>query len=446
MSLFIFNNCKKAEFIGLENTDVLTGTVTDTVTIFTKTVTDVPVRVDNNFFLRTGFLPSAVINSRILGYVNDPVFGQTSADLFTQIRPGSEVVDFDPNIILDSAVVIIPILGFYGDTSSSFRVNIFELNEGLVDTATYFSNRDFSTKPLVIGTKQLRFSSDSVKVAVFRGNNLPDTFRLEQPQIRIPLDINYARNTFVNAPAGTYDNLNSFRNYFKGIAIKINQFQSFGTGGLATVDVTNFSQGRILFYYRRKNNNVETRLIQNFFFDRGNAQSSKFTNNFSGTPVAAALANPSVNQSVAYIKPLGGVKTKITFPFLQNLKAQGNIAINKAELLIKIQPGSDARPFNPAPFIYMNRGFMPNGSTIEVPDGDILDLRFRNDFDGRYDPLEKVYRLNVTRLVQDLLTGKTTDDNLFLTLQNTATSAERLILNGGNAGVNSIKLRITYTQ
>ncbi len=446
MSLVIINSCKKANLIGLDNTDIITGTVTDTVTIFTKTVLDVPVRVDNNFIIGSGFSANVLNTQRLIGYLNDPIFGETEAVFYSQIRTGTSMVDFGGNPTLDSAVIILPYNGFYGDLNSSFRLNVYELNEAMVDTARYFSDRTFAKKAQIIATKQFKARpNDSVLINVVRRGR-KDTVLNQEPQIRIPMNTAFASSTFVNAPAGTYANQTALNEYFKGLVFEIDKNQTTGAGGIIAVNAVNFNNARITFYYRTVTDGALDTINNSFFIDRVTAQSSKFTSNFAGTPVGTALANTSVNQSVGYIKPLNGVKTKITFPFLQNLKNQGNIAINKAELLIKIQPGSDSQPYTVAPFIYMNRGFMPSGNAIEVPDGDIFDLRFRNDFDGRYDPLEKVYRLNVTRLIQDLLTGKITDENLFLTLQNTATSAERLVINGGNAGVNSIKLRITYTQ
>ncbi|HEY0771947.1 MAG TPA: DUF4270 family protein, partial [Sphingobacteriaceae bacterium] len=112
ISLFILSACNNPDNIGLEvDPDyAINGTLVDTATIISRTVPEDTVQTTS-----LGKYP--------MGYMNDPVFGTTEANIALSLSLPSNNQTFGTNPVLDSAVLVLKYADFYGDSlQSSYKV------------------------------------------------------------------------------------------------------------------------------------------------------------------------------------------------------------------------------------------------------------------------------------------------------------------------------------
>ena len=145
-------------------------------------------------------------------------------------------------------------------------------------------------------------------------------------------------------------------------------------------------------------------------------------------------------------------------PNINQLKQLGAIYINKAELILSVEGGSDA-PFAPAPRMILYQTDIASQRKL-VPDLDPYDARFLSvgGFGGLYSSTSKTYTFNLTAYIQDLLIGKSkqyalyiapteTDmSNLANVIKPSAGVASKVVLGSGKSSANfKMKLRVKYS-
>lgn len=446
ISLFIFSGCENPDGIGLNGSEYENGTQADGFVVTSQLVTDARIRTDNRFTYNGSASNTNV--AKLLGYMNDPIFGKTEMEINSQlIKPDTSYFKFPTGAILDSAVLVVSYMDtsdikntYYGDASTKFKAVIEELGDPLRVDTTYYSDRYFNTVAtmgsglFVPNPRKNIWVYDFIKGA-------PDTLINVGPQIRIPLDINYAVQKFVNAPDGSFNSVAAFNNYIKGIKLRIDPSSVTGAGGAVYVNMNTSDKSNIFLYYH----NTTDTSFKKISISGAIAQTNYFKHDYTGTPVADALVNN--NQQTVYVQAMAGVKTKIKFPDVKNLTANGKKAINKAELVVSINSGTDVT-FAAPKRIILNQGIDKSGAYIQIPDLNYYDSRNGNTgifLSGYYNTSKKNYSVNITKYIQDILDDKANDDNLFLTFDNPAQSAERAVL-GGPSGTLSMKLRIIYSD
>lgn len=446
ISLFIFSGCENPDGIGLNGSEYENGTQADGFVVTSQLVTDARIRTDNRFTYNGS--TSNVNLMKILGYMNDPEFGKTEAEINTQlIKPDTSYFKFPTGAVLDSAVLVLSYQDtsdikntYYGNASTKFRAVVEEIGDPLRVDTTYYSDRYFNTVATMGSGFFVPNPKKNILVYDFI-DGAPDTLVNVGPQIRIPLDLNYAIQKFVNAPAGSFNTVAAFNNYIKGMKLRIDPTSVTGAGGAVYLNMNTSDKTNIFLYYH----NTTDTSFKKIAISGAIAQTNYFKHDYTGTPVAEALANN--NQQIVYVQALAGVKTKIKFPDVKNLIANGKKAINKAELVVSINSGTDITFAAPSRII-LNQGLDKAGAFIQIPDLSYYDSRVSPSgaaLSGYYNTSKKNYSINVTKYIQDILNGKANDDNLYLTFDNPAQIAERAVL-GGPAGTVSMKLRIIYSD
>src|SRR5687768_4847889 len=131
----IFLSCKNGDGIGLELQDpseAINTTRTDTFTLVTTTVREDSLRTEN-------------LSYNLLGDMNDPLFGKTSAMVFTEPRIAVEGTGFNygPNPQVDSVVLSFRYTGpqnYYGNLNTTQTFKVYQLNQRITAGEDYFSN------------------------------------------------------------------------------------------------------------------------------------------------------------------------------------------------------------------------------------------------------------------------------------------------------------------
>lgn len=229
------------------------------------------------------------------------------------------------------------------------------------------------------------------------------------------------------------------------------------------------SASGLMLYYRKQNATTATAT---------DTVSVNFPINASSGPVAASvkhtylsnvqvqLDNPDTQYPVTYLNSLAGLRNKLSFPYLGNLKtAIGKIVVNKAELVIDLSSGTDVAPFRAASRLALYR-YDIAGQRKNLPDNDVGDGYYTAGdarasatvFGGYFDSVNKRYVFGITAYIQDLLSGKTEDYGTFLavspystfTYLNTFNVGSRAVIGSykknPSAGDKLIKLNVYYTK
>jgi hypothetical protein len=413
IGLFFFASCENTSTIGLEvdPSIAIKGTLVDTLTISSRTIKEEVTQTRSQVRYPLGFL-------------NDPIFGTTEANLALCVNVTSAGYSFGTTPEIDSAVLVLNYGGeFYGDSTINYTVNVHQLDVNLARENSFLSNKIWPHQTTSIGTKTAKIYPNTRFKVLEIVTGKPDTLRTVLPQIRIPLNKTFIQNNIVNASTEILKNNQNFTRFFKGLYVKINQ--PTGSGGVMFFDLTGTNSG-VYIYYKRQNTTTTGRdtIAANFPINSSlNPTAASIQHNYTGTAIATQLSNPNVQYPVTYIQPLAGLRNKISFPHLSKFVARvGKIAINKAELIIDLSAGTNLAPFTQAPRIALYRYDIAERRK-NIPDGDIGTSQLEpgdrralppNVFGGYFNSLTRQYVFVITSYLQDIVSGKTEDYGTFL--------------------------------
>ena len=441
ISLFIFTGCQNPDSIGLDvdPENAIEGKLIDTVTVDSRTV-------------KEDSLTTSSLTKYPLGYFSDPVFGITDSKISGSLTLPSEALSFGTSPVLDSAVLVLKYADEYtGSADSRLMIEVAQLNERLIVSSNYNSTAEHAATNGTIGSKLVKVNlKDSVSVIVpVKGK--ADVNKKLAPQLRIPINAAFVQNNFfVAAPSNFKDN-SAFNDYIKGLQLKVNKDLTTAGGGLATFDLAD-TTSRLELYYHNQNGTAIDTVLNTFKFNTAYTAAT-IKHNYAGTAVATQINAPAATYNVNYIQPLGGVKAQVTFPYIQRLKSLGNITINKAELIVQVDNGSDI--FAPAPRLYMYRTDIADQKQL-LPDValGLSDL----SLGGFYDTAKKLYRFTLTSYMQNLLNGKLTQYKTFIAAVDSKatpqsglfpagnTVSRAVIGSGSTTSLTKMKLNIIYTK
>ena len=473
ISLFLFASCENNSTIGLEVDpgNAIQGNLIDTATVTSRTLQDEAAATSS-------------LTAYPFGYINDPVLGATTASIALSVNLPSNAYSFGTNAVLDSAVLVLNFGGeFYGDSTVNYNIDVHQLTNNLAKESSYLSNKTypFQTALLANYTGKV-FPATPFKVTdVLTGAK--DTLMTVKPQLRLKLDNNFVTNNIVSLSATNLKYNSYFQSAFKGLHVQIRPSSqtAMGNGGLMFFNLasttTSTSTSGLVLYYRKQNETTTTAtdtVSVNFPISTSSGPVAATVAHAHSTAVQAQLNAPTTQFATTYLKPLGGLRNKLTFPYLKKLKSEvGKVIVNKAELVIDLSSGTDVAPFKAAPRLALYR-YDIAGQRKNLPDNDAGDgYTYAGDpryptnslysFGGKFDPIKKLYIFNVTLYIQDLLDGKTNDYGTFLSVNSRSTNNSSYFSNAASfetasraivgsfkknpaTGDNLIKLNIYYTK
>ncbi len=421
-------SCKKQEgnivIDGQGNSNQLQLFTTDTFSLLASTI-------------KEDSLPGNNLRYMLLGSMNDPLLGSVQAGAYAQcglLEPNS---DFPNTEEPDSAVLFVPFingLNYYGDKFTYQGFRVFPLKSNIVASDIYYQGDKLEVDPTIESRYYgpvYQFTSDSAR---YKKNKVKLT-----PGIRVRLSMSMARK-LMQLPKEAYTSQDKLLTHFPGVAIlPEDRDYAEGQGGLGVYDFNNV----ISFAYRAK--------IMLYYRDTGTFvftfNGSKTTVNNAKTlrhkpEVAQQLLQPKGNFPITYAQAPNGLKTHIRIPYLLNLAALGNIAINKAELVLHVDK-STVSPIYPAPG-RMNL-FQPADSNSRrnflIEDGT------SDAFGGTYKESSGTYTFTITKHLQNILGAKKFyNENLNLGLYLAVPSDQPV--SGARVAIDhsKTKLLITYTK
>ncbi|WP_316810426.1 DUF4270 domain-containing protein [Pedobacter heparinus] len=471
IGLFLFASCKDSNTIGLDlDPDyAITGTLMDSATVASQTLKDE--------------VTSGVgLIRHPLGVMTDPEFGKSEAALAMAVGLPNTGYKFGTNALIDSAVLVLPYsTQLYGDTIVPvYTVTVKQLTNDLAQETSYSTDKTWPAGATPLGTFSGRIKP-STKIKI---NDIvagaADTLKTVVPQMRIKLNNTFIQNQIINLDSVTLSKQANFFKSFKGLHLTATTTDK---GGIVFFNLSG-TDGKVEIYYKRQNATTATATdTVAVSFPIGTTTgpvTASIKHDYTGTPVKTQLDNPTpaTPYAVTYLQGLGGLRNKISFPYLKNFVANskkpengGNpntrLIVNKAELVIDLSSGTDALPFSAAPRLSLYRLDIA-GQRANVPDNDnSVQGQYNGDpralgsevlFGGYFDSVRKRYLFTVTSYIQDLLDGKTEDNGTYLATSSSTefnispsvTSAARSIINKWKkdpaTGDRLIKLNIYYTK
>lgn len=458
ISLFILSSCKKPDAVGLaiDPSEVINGTLLDTVSINTTTLRDDSV-ITSNISTTQNDGTSYYVSP--LAYYIDPIFGITEANVAMSISTPSSTAFTKPTgtVTVDSAILVLRYAkGFYGDTTlTNYKLNVYQLAEQPLNQ-NYYNTKTWAFNSALIGTRSFHARpSDSVNVLQIV-TGATDTIKKLPPQIRIPMNTAFVKSNILSTDSLKLIGGEAFKRYFKGLYLTFDKAQTTGGVGGNFYLLTDSCQLNI-YYKNVSGTTIDT--VMASFPASGNF-ASQIKHNYTGTDIPAALSNTKTAGTI-YLQGLAGLRAKISFPSLAtNIKQQiGNATLNRAELIVTPVAASQLYPFLPAPRLTMYRYNIAKQRTL-IPDaigGTYPDRRYISGaFGGYYYSTKNEYHFVITGYIQDLISGKTIDYGTFLAPANyyntsieystgSVYSAGRLKAGGDKSSAVKMKLNIIYT-
>ncbi|MCU0441869.1 MAG: DUF4270 domain-containing protein [Bacteroidia bacterium] len=421
------SSCKKENTVGSEFVGGIVGfdvQSTDTLTLLAYTSKQDSFRTRN-------------LSLYTIGKLNDPDIGTTQANIITQLTIPADNFTFPQGVVIDSIVVQLQYASassFYGTKSTDQTIQVYELNETLLNSSDsgYYSNRNYTILPSVIGSRVGNFSNIGDSVIMPFGSS---TLRLP-PHIRIKL----SDPGFVSKIASAvYSNNATFQSsILKGLYIATETTPlTPGAGALVYCNL-NTSVNAMVVYYN-DSFKVEfpisrsTTVKANQFFHQ-HTVTIPIEPAFGGTP-----------QLTNYAQPMGGLKTRIFIPNLFDLVKDKNIAITGAEILFTPKAGMDNSTFTlPNQLLLTNSDSLGRNELIR----DAAGFEGAVYYGGKLS--NGTYRFNIIRHIQYVLNEYKNNNrnvnyglNLLVPADNPV-AANRIVLDTDQR-LGNIKLKLSYT-
>ncbi len=411
---FLSNGCKDPI---IEDTDLLTAD--DELNLAKDSLN---VKVFSFYEEKTAGNTSS---TAVLGSMNDPAFGKTYGSFYTQLRLGSNNVTFGTNPVIDSAVLSFAYGSSYGSFKNGMTINVFEINQSILDSTTYYTSDAFSVNIPRIG--QLIFDQPNVT------DSVRTAFGNFAPHLRIPLTKTFAQH-LLDTDTNILETPASFLSYFKGVYVTTNT--NYITDAVLYLNL-NSPLSRITLYYH---NDTEDSL--SFDIQVSGNKVNHVDHEYAGSPAAESINNPNpAGEEKIFLQGGIGTRGKILIQNLDSLPK--NIAINKAELIFT---QSSADTTFAAPLVLDLFRIDDAGAIAQLEDDGLSHfggVRVAETVDGI--TLNR-YRFNIRKYFQRLVDGTYNNNGLYLQILSPHTNLERLVIANPSADEKQkVQLAITYT-
>ncbi len=435
--LVIVAACKKQNSpIGLDiqpEEDLLGATYCDTSTIYCYSIKEDSLRTDE-----TGTSTSY----NLLGSYFDPAFGRTDASIFTNFTMPNNIIGsgFGANAKLDSVVLALSYSGsYYADKTDALKFNVYRLNEGLSFDSNYFSNRILNYNPADItytGQGLVKIPDLTTNVTVL------DNYFKPQLRLRLKDEIGQYFIDDTSRIAST----TALQQAFKGVYITTRNTSINGPEGNILYMNMASSASKLIIYYHNGNNlsSKAMDLSIGTFAARYNHFKHDYTTAHDSLKNQLQMgADTTWGLNNIFLQGMAGVKAKINIPYLGNLSDSGAVAINKAELVLKVNAApafTNQTNYNLPPRLILD-GINEKGETVLL-----ADIADPYSYGGNYDPLKGEYRFNIPFTVQQMVSKKYKNFRFYLRVYFQQANPARVVLGGSKHPNYPMKLKLWYTK
>ena len=273
----------------------------------------------------------SISDDNIIGYVNDPLFGKTSASVSMQMLPPFFKYTFEvgkDSLFLDSVVLSLAYKGYWGDSTKPVSLHVYRMD----------AEQIFKKDSLYKNTKTFKPYGPELNE-----NGLPRTFYIRdiladtvhRNDIRIKLNNSFGTELLRYDTTTAYYNDSVFDNYLRGLIVESEQ-----TGN--TLIRTNLldTGTKLILYYRynrRDSAGKQDTVYRNFTVSQySSAHCNTISRDRSGTEIAQYLpANPNAEDDKIFIQTQPGSYSVLQIKGLTGLP---NMIVHRAEMMIEQIP------------------------------------------------------------------------------------------------------------
>ncbi len=383
----------------------------------------------------------------VVGHYKDPVFGDVSATIFTEITlpfdgtnssyyPFAITTSDSLTAVYDSIVHN----GFsYGDSTKPITLNVHRLTQDFVKNKKYLNDEALTYNPTPLASQVLTYK-DFKRATVSTTDSL----------IKFKMPDALGREIFALANKAEGRDIDKFTAAVKGLAFTVSQNAST-VYGLSLTAGTSYP----LVYYHAPGDTVAKGLYLSFLGGRF----SNIKGNRQGTVLQDLKQFQSIPSQATgnktYFQTGAGITTKMSFPTLANLLKSGsnNVAINKAELILEPDLDQVTGNFFPPIQIALVEIGKDNRlkKTNNIEDFVALDVASGTQYVSDYSTTNNNYKFNFTSYIQELLNNRKTTDGIAIVpsiLSTSSTGATSIGLYNNNVSrvvFKNIKLNVYYS-
>lgn len=426
----LLSACNESTIVGSEilGDDFVDVGYTDTFTLKSSIIPGDSARVyptSNSLFL--------------LGNIDDPVFGKSSTEVYTQIRKIYDIPDID-NAILDSVVLSIGINndGFWGDSLAEHTVEVFELNESLIEYDSIYTNQQFE-KGMLLGTKSFNpyFTDTSTVIFQEDTSSYVNIFRM-------PLEKSFGEKLLADTLALQNDTL--IQELTNGLVIRSTTGTSSVFGMSTSVVLDDYTNKLVLYF---TNNGSEP---EQYVLTLGGKRGTYIETDRSGTVLQQFMDDPQGGDSLLFISGLLNNYIDLEIPYFEDLN-KDEVMINYAELELTLNTEDVNAAYEPVERIYAynvdeegTRSYvydlliaLQDGS-IAYFDGELVEEETENG-----NTIAK-YNINLTNELKRRIDEGDTGTKIRLIPYLSTQRANRSVLYGTGSSAHPAKLKVTFTQ
>ncbi len=399
--------------------------------------------VVDSFSIKLATVSSDSINSSdrsrsyLFGNINDPTFGKANAGLYAQFLLRASNPNIGEMPVFDSLVLTFAYNStlLYGNAVSNNSLLVYELEEGLSRTETYYSNQEISYNPRVIGEKRdfLYEPSDSNLIVTSIDTLGMPVQEKVLPHLRVRLSDELGNRLLNQIGDIAFENDVNFQQFFKGLYL----LPTNTNNTISFFDVIS-EQSKMTLYYTNDAGGLGT---LDFMMNLSTAVINHFEHDYSNTPIEEVVDKPLDSEvTVAYVQAMGGLEVDLEVPFL-NQAVLGQVAINKAELEVyQVEVPGDA--LFSAPFA-LGMVLINEDETLTVMSSSSTGLR--GDTLTVNGEIGVKYNLDIDLQRLQSFLDEPTGQTFSLLPSNPLTSSNRMAIGGPKHPNFPMKLRLIYT-
>ena len=359
-----------------------------------------------------------------IGSINDPYFGNTTASLYTEFRIPSTDVDFGASAQVDSFVLSLDIVGYYGDTLSPMSISVREMLE-TIETSI--------TDSLDVETSVNIYSSDDFDVDPQLLNNPQQALQsIVNSELNITLSNTFAQH-FLDADSANYADNEAFQSFFSGLYITADQ--ALDNGLLLELDLLSENSKLTLYYH----NETADSLSYDFQINSSSDRMTRWSHDYSTTEIESAIDSEYVSQG--YVQGSVGLRTYVDLPDLNSLK-DSNYVFHSAELIIPyISTEVDSLFYSPS---RLGLAAVNSDGNLELLTED-QNVQGSTYFDGNRNETSQTYTFNIARYIHKVVQEGYTN-RLALYVPTSVSQPQRLIINNHALDSTGLRLKLLVSQ
>lgn len=439
LSLFA---CKKEQTnIGVNlrpDGGAINGTRVNIEDIISRSIPEDSVRTDS-------------LNSAILGALNDPMFGESRAILNCQPILPEFGYDFS-GVQFDSITLTLKFdrtqlvngveqLLVYGDLDDQLDIDVYRIDEDLVEGDRYYSNANLALGSQVGAFSGRMFFHDSVEVKTEN-----DTFNVG-PELHIRLDDAFGLD-MISQASSVYSSQEDFLAYLKGLSLVPKLNLSSGDGVIVGIDLDLL--GTVMSIHHDSSERKD------FIFNGA----ERFQQYQFASQSASILAQHtgSGQFSSTYVQAMGASKVRVDIPGLDSIIEKGEeVAIAEAVLKVKVAPGTVDADHGLPPRLLLLQPDSITGGNVAIQDfvDDIapptIDWFGNTNYGGEYDSDLGGYIFHFNRHLQFLIkhyneTGENIFDGFYIVVPSDFPITPYRAVLDTDPSTDGIEVSVTYTK